>query len=399
MTERAGAMDPVWGGDLDPELLQRDSYPRMFNISAGFIFDIMLRPRFRLPVEYVYVPAQRLEREELVGRVLFWNQAWEAGQLRNRIRPFVRDLPKELRAIVRLREDINVTFVPRWSTRRYNAYAPLFHLLPRRVVERHGLTPLTGGTWPSHFEPRLGLPADFDDRLARAFAAHVWPLLCPGSRLVSFSASEPIRLLAHNLDFWLGFATEMIQDRLVALGRPRTRPKIHDKIRKVRGKLDEPDVLVNQPLMGGDLWCGEDDAAAALRELVERADAQGRLRGILEAVRSNRVEEDFSSRWSYAREDFERRLYHKRRKVRVRFVELTDTIPVHGPESEVEGRMIYEDFLALLDPKEKQVVVLLRNGVTRVGEVASTLGYANHSPVSKTLARIRAKASAFFDDA
>jgi hypothetical protein len=399
VTERAEGVDPVWGGDLDPDLLQPDSYPRMFNISAGFMFDIMLRPRRRLPVEYVYVPAQRLERHESVGRVVLWNQAWEAGQLRNRIRPFVRDLPKELRSIVQLREDINVTFVPRWSTHRYNAYAPLFHMLPRRVVERHGLTPLTGGTWPSHFEPRLQLPADFDDRLARAFAAHVWPHLCPGSRLVSFSASEPIRLLAHNLDFWLAFATDLIQDRLVAFGRPRARPKTHDQVRKVRTELKEPNILVSQPLMGGDLWRGEEDAAEALRELVERADAKGRLRGILEAVRSNRVEEDFSSRWSYAREDFERRLYHKRRKVRVRFVELTDTIPVHGPESEVEGQMLYEDFLALLDPKEKQVVVLLRNGITRVGEVASKLGYANHSPVSKTLARIRAKAAAFFDEA
>lgn len=37
-----------------------------------------------------------------------------------------------------------------------------------------------------------------------------------------------------------------------------------------------------------------------------KADADGRLRGILDAVRSNRVEDYFSDRWSYAREDFER---------------------------------------------------------------------------------------------
>lgn len=53
----------------------------------------------------------------------------------------------------------------------------------------------------------------------------------------------------------------------------------------------------------------------------------------------------------------------------------------------------------MLDRKERQVVVLLRSGVTRVGEIASQLGYAYHSPVSKALARIRRKAANFFDDA
>jgi hypothetical protein len=35
-------------------------------------------------------------------------------------------------------------------------------------------------------------------------------------------------------------------------------------------------------------------------------------------------------------EDFERRLYRKRAKIKVRFVELTDTITVQGPETEIE---------------------------------------------------------------
>jgi len=46
---------------------------------------------------------------------------------------------------------------------------------------------------------------------------------------------------------------------------------------------------------------------------------------------AHRIEDDFSDRWSCAREDFERKLYRKRVKVQVRFVELTDTIPVPGP--------------------------------------------------------------------
>ncbi len=131
-------------------------------------------------------------------------------------------------------------------------------------------------------------------------------------------------------------------------------------------------------------------------EVVEAADATGRLRAIIDAVRSNRVEDDFSDRWSYAREDFERKLYHKRNKVQVRFVELTDTIPVQGPETEVEGNLVVGDFLALLDKRERQVVVLLHSGYTKLGEVASVLGYKNHSPVSKYLARVQKKAVEHF---
>jgi len=61
--------------------------------------------------------------------------------------------------------------------------------------------------------------------------------------------------------------------------------------------------------LGSDLWRGEAEAAEALQWTVDKADAGGQLRGILDAVRSNRVEDDFSEHWSYAREDFERKLW------------------------------------------------------------------------------------------
>jgi len=83
-------------------------------------------------------------------------------------------------------------------------------------------------------------------------------------------------------------------------------------------------------------------------------------------------------------EDFERKLYRKRAKISVRFVELTDTIPGAGTGN--GGRRqpgCWATFLALLDERERQVVVLLRSGYTKVGEVATILGYKNHSPECK----------------
>ena len=45
-------------------------------------------------------------------------------------------------------------------------------------------------------------------------------------------------------------------------------------------------------------------------------------------------------------EDCEWNLYNKRATVQVRFVELTDTIPVHGPKTDVIGQIMFGDFLA-----------------------------------------------------
>ena len=152
------------------------------------------------------------------------------------------------------------------------------------------------------------------------------------------------------------------------------------------------------PRMGGPIWLGEQEAAETIAQTVEEADATGQLRGILDAVRANRVEDDFSDRWSYAREDFERKMYRKRSKTKVRFVEMKDTIPVQGPESEVVGTIVTNDFLALLDERNRQIVVLLNSGVTKKTEIAQILGYANHSPVSKRLAQIQEAAAKFFGE-
>jgi hypothetical protein len=155
--------------------------------------------------------------------------------------------------------------------------------------------------------------------------AAVWRHLIPCSPLRGFSASDPIKMLAHNLDFWVPPVTVAMEEIL------RSLPVDNDEgsVPLDDGTFLDGAVLVS-PRGGTELWRGEVDAAEVVRQTVEAADTTGRLRGILDAVRSNRVEDDFSDYWSFAREDFERKLYRKRAKVKVRFVELTDTVPVQG---------------------------------------------------------------------
>lgn len=385
-------------GDAQP-----DAFPSLYNISAGLLgFRFMPRPPTAGPSELVYVPVPRDNgrRTDQEFGILYhlgeWNIAWEAAHLRHGM---FEDFPERLREIAERADGANVTFVPR-TQHLYAAYQLLYHQLPRRTVERHGLPLLRRGTWPP-LTPEESLedhlPSDFGDRLALAFGEHVWPRLESGSRIQAFSADDPIKLLAHNLDFWLPHTLAVVEERLRDFRRVE-----HDSdewvepLEKARREMP-PGVTLDLTRVGGTLWEGEDDAAAVTDAVIQDADRSGKLRSILAAVRANRVVDDFSERWSYAREDFERRLYRKRSRVRVSFVELTDAIPVHGPEAEVEGKLISEDFMAILDQKERAIVVLLSTGFTKLGDVAAQLGYANHSPVSKALARIRRKAAAFFD--
>jgi hypothetical protein len=100
---------------------------------------------------------------------------------------------------------------------RYYEYAPLFHLLPKPTLDRFGLPLVCRGQWPFLADWRnvdRFLPRDFAQSLSRAWAATVWPHLNSGSRLSAFSADDPIRLLARNLDFWLPPVTTVIQELL-----------------------------------------------------------------------------------------------------------------------------------------------------------------------------------------
>jgi hypothetical protein len=370
-----------------------DDYPQLHNLSAGMLFAGVIRPLEPAPPEYVAIPMER-PTLELTGQVGQWNMLWEAAQFRRRFFD-ADDLAEPLAKIADL-GDVNVILVPRTRS-RYFEHAPLFHLLNKRTLDRFGLPALRGGQWPFLADWGGGerhLPPGFSQSLAKAWAATVWPHLDSGSRLRAFSADDPIRLLAHNLDFWIPPVTAVIQQRLrefseVDHGKDTGPVPLED------GSVLEGAVTGN-PRIGGPVWWGAEEAAEVVAETVQAADATGRLRGIVDAVRSHRLEDDFSGHWSYAREDFERKLHHKRNKVQVRFVELTDTVPVQGPESEVLGGLVTSDFLALLDEKQRQIVVLLTSGF-RQHEIAERLGYANHSPVSKRLDQIRRQAAAFFD--
>jgi len=397
------------------EELKPDIYPSLGTLSAAFIWQFLPHPRETSRQEYVYISVddiynqKRLANQgkntgddEIIKQLLFlteWNWAWEVGQLRYELFSGIGEVPKNLRWLKKYRGK-NLYLLPQLRTKRCDTYASLFHLIPRKILERFKLPPLRRGLWPYNFHDHshlMALPNDFDERLSRAFAHHIWPLINSGSPLAAFSANDPIRLLTHNLDFWLPYAYQIIEERAKAYGYVRIESKKQkEHLEKLREKIPNH-IIPARPYKGGLIWMGEDDAWEITREIIGAADQGGRLRGIIEAVRTHRIEDDFSAIWSNAKEDFERKLYKKRSKIKVTFVELDDTQPIQGPEAEIHENLVWEDLLSLVNIKDRRIVVLLQNGYTKVGEISKTLGYANHSPVSKALARIRKIAKKYFE--
>jgi hypothetical protein len=383
--------------DEGEEWLSPDHFPRLWNMSAGFMFPRVLRAEVPERPEFVTIRLGPSSPIELQNAVAEWNTAWEAAQYRRRCFS-QEELPSPIDQIAD-KGDVNLIFVPR-TRGRYYEYAPLLHLLPVSTLKMFGLPTLSRGQWPYVVgNPTVAdlLPPDFEARLARAWAATTWRHLMPGSKLSGFTRFDPIRLLAHNLDFWLPHVTAVIENTLRSLPVARDEEDLEEPARLEDGSL-LAGAVIGTARMGSDVWRGEAEAADVVAAVVDEADTSGQLRAILDAVRSNRVEDDFSDRWTFAREDFERKLYRKRSKTPVSFVELRDTIPVQSPETEVVDRHVLSDFMALLDEKENRVVVLLSSGMTRLTDIGSALGYANHSPISKRLAGIRQKAEDFFED-
>lgn len=155
----------------------------------------------------------------------------------------------------------------------------------KTTLERFGLPLVRAGQWPfvaDWANANRHLPTGFADQLSKAWALQVWPLLNSGSGLGAFSRNEPVRLLAHNLDFWLPAVTSTIEQLLGDF------PEVDRGVEPQPAVLQDGSILeatVGNPRMGGDLWRGEEDAADILQMAVEEADSAGRLRGILDAVK------------------------------------------------------------------------------------------------------------------
>jgi hypothetical protein len=136
------------GEDLIP-----DRYPELITLSAAFIYQLTpVATRPALP-EFVFLPAmETAERFETIGALASWNHLWEAAQYRKRafeetdLTEYFGSLTRFIR---RLPDNANIHLVAETES-SYDAYAPLYHLLPKRVLDRNALPALKPAVWPAN---------------------------------------------------------------------------------------------------------------------------------------------------------------------------------------------------------------------------------------------------------
>lgn len=332
-----------------------------------------------------------LQKTDINVFVSQWNSSWEAGRFRFDM--YEDDIPNSLKWLHQYKSN-NIYLLPKFPIKNYFLYSTIYHLLPKHILEYNRLPLLKRGNWPhSIVFPQYYeiLPKDFDNRLSKAFSFYIWPHLLSSSSIHSFTENDPLKILAHNLNFWLPVITKAIEEKISSWGRiPSEGDEQELELIKYRNEIPE-DSESNRPYYGGYLWYGENESKEFLKRIIDVADCEGQLRNIIDAVKSNKVEDDFSDKWSFAKEDFERALFKKRSSYKLKFVEIEDAFSLQGPENEIEGNIIWGDFISLLDEKEKQIVILLNKGYSKLTEISKILGYANHSPVSKKLKKIQRK--------
>lgn len=398
---------PLMKDDELPWTHDPAEFPTCRAISTGMLFRrrVLVYHGEAAKLEFVSVPMPALADwqawAETYNRMNDWNCQWEGGPYRafdlDDLTPPLAFLRK-MEASPSKGPESDIILLPSYPNDIYEKWAPLYHLLPRSMLKRHGLPVIARGAWPVVGGAwTVGkVTASNSDALARAFAEHLWAhgLGPAGSPLGAFSRRESLVLLSHDLGYWRPHMEKLVRSTCRSLGRVRREdgdsdPESIPETEKVSYEL---------PTFGCELWTGEAEASEVTRELIDTADEHGRLRAVMDAVRSHRVQDDFSQRWSFAREDFERKLYRKRCKTRVSFVEFNDSLPFHDGNADLDGNLLYRDLLSVVDPKDRHVIVCLHSGLTNLSDIASELGYANHSPVSKALDRIRKRAQRLLED-
>ena len=108
-------------------------------------------------------------------------------------------------------------------------------------------------------------------------------------------------------------------------------------------------------------------------------------------MRSHRAHEDFSDRYSWIKEDFERSFHSKRSKLKVQIVETVDDFPVwESAGCDGYADVLFRDVLAALDVNERTLFLAIRSGKT-VCEISTEYGLRGHAAISRRIAKLKEK--------
>jgi len=355
----------------------------------------------RGPLELVFLKDVEALDIESELHLIDWNRHHRAGWLRA-----AGEVDFALKVAPRLREqeNPNVFLVP--SVHGYTElHCMLASLVPEAILRRHGLRKESTNAW---LMPLFAERSMLDPTIARkatasveAFNEYLWPKLAGRRGLRNdFSPVSSLRLLASDTPYWMSRLYRLALARWDSMGPTRHEDRdwksldvLWEELRQQVPVEHLKGVTLSRPYYGGTLWDENDqrECDGVLEELLGDGGGQESLEPVLQVLNSSRTHEDFSDRYSWVKEDFERSFYSKRSKIRVSLVETVDDVPVwSAPEPEGYGNVLFRDVLSFFDAKDRHLVLALRHGKT-VSEIAREQGLKGHASVSRRLKRIRAK--------
>jgi hypothetical protein len=360
------------------------------------------------PLELVFVD-QRLRNGcytkrglELGGAISEWNQSAAAGLARpaRALDVLVREFPS-----MKSCENPNMIFVPRQRAGGLTElHVMLASLLPEMTLRTAGihrstaLFDLTLLNYPDR-------PSGYASAIYAAFEQYIWTKLAPQPRLREsfFSATSPLRLLSGDITLWMNRVYRVALEIKESFREIDSSEKKWRPLAEVAAELSDSlpldlrdRIRVRRPLYGGDLWDvhNAEERELVIEEAITGAGVMDSLEPIIELLHTQRAHEDFSDRYSWVREDFERSFYSKRSKLQVVLIETVDDFPAWSADAhDGYDRVLLRDIFAFLNPRERKLFLALRQGRT-VGEIAKREELSGHAAISRRVKALKKKVSA-----
>jgi hypothetical protein len=379
----------------------------MIAVSNAFLFqaEIVQTDRWlQGPLEIAFVdcaPGLALgdESAKLQLALHSWNQTYAAGFVRQS--DAFDEVTSKIPGIGH-RKNPNIIVAPRTATGITELHVMLASLLPDAILREAGIKRSRANMALALFG-RNQLPNHYARTVEQAFAKYIWRKLAPGKRSNSafFSSQSPLRLLAGDPRFWMQRIFRIALERRETWFEPTThesegwwpldefRSNLYESI----PQEDRPSFQVRRPLMGGTLWDenDHDQREAVIDDAITGAGVMESLDPVVDLLRSHKTHEDFSSRGSWIKEDFERSFYSKRAKLKVELVETIDDSPVWDTaECDGYGEVLFRDLLAALNVKERKLLVAVRHGKTPC-EIAAAEELRGHAAISRRINKLKEK--------
>jgi len=255
-------------------------------------------------------------------------------------------------------------------------YLPLFYFIPEEIAEKRGLADfprdpyiaVTDEKWRNVYNNKR-----FQVMLMDTWAWMMWQCLDIKGGIDNYSKNNPLICMVYDLAMWawllsqIGITTDFLA----------TYPH----------GMEVPFLSMEQAAMNGDKFANLFWNHPMLK-----------MRKVWDIVKNHRAHGDYSNMPSHVKMDFHRHYYHTRAKTKVESIindygEDGEEKIVYAPYTpsdfaEIETRMWFDEFLKLLNEKDRKIVTFLEEGYTQK-EIAEMLGYSNHSGVTKRIKHIR----------